>query len=161
MDLEGFNNFIEYVLCSFRLMFEGVFVDPNFGEPQVYKPDNFKLIKQIRSTKYDYIYKDANIKESDINAYDIVYFVSDIWNKNTFIYVYDKSILGTVTAFIPDILNPTGVTISGRNYNFSKYFNKNKLSNYDGSIGNFITNLKLDDSKMFVLGVDGTIVDIY
>ena len=102
-----------------------------------------------------------NIQESDLNAYDVVYFVSDIWNKNTFVYVNDKVVLGTITAFTPDMLNPTGLTINNVNYTFSKYFNKARLNNYDGSIGNFLTNVKVKDFKTLVLGVDGTIVDIY
>ncbi|MBU3102498.1 hypothetical protein KPL44_25100, partial [Clostridium sp. DSM 17811] len=64
-----------------------VIVDANFGEPQVYKADNVKLINQFKNTKYNYIYRNANIQETDLNAYDVVYFVSDIWNKNTFVYV--------------------------------------------------------------------------
>ena len=138
-----------------------VIVDPNFGEPEVYRADNVKLVNQLKNTKYAFIYRGANIQEADLNAYDVVYFVSDIWNKNTFIYVNDKVAIGTITAFIPDILNPTGLTINNVNYTFSKYFNKTKLINYDGSIENFITNVNIKDFKTLVLGVDGTIVDIY
>ncbi|MCB2312051.1 S-layer homology domain-containing protein [Clostridium tagluense] len=138
-----------------------VIVDANFGKPQVYKADNAKLLDQIKNTRYSYIYRGANIQESQLNAYDVVYFVSDIWNKNTFIYVNDKVVLGTITAFTPDIINPTGLTINSVNYTFSKYFNKVRLNNYDGSIGNFITNVNVKDFKTLVLGVDGKIVDIY
>ncbi len=138
-----------------------VIVDPNFGEPEVYRADNVKLVNQLKNTKYAFIYRGANIQSADLNAYDVVYFVSDIWNKNTFIYVNDKVAIGTITAFIPDILNPTGLTINNVNYTFSKYFNKTKLTNYDGSIENFITNVNINDFKTLVLGVDGTIVDIY
>ncbi|GCD09701.1 S-layer homology domain-containing protein [Clostridium tagluense] len=138
-----------------------VIVDANFGMPQVYKVDNTKLLDQLKNTRYSYIYRGANIQESQLNAYDVVYFVSDIWNKNTFIYVNDKVVLGTITAFTPDIINPTGLTINSVNYTFSKYFNKAKLNNYDGSIGNFITNVNVKDFKTLVLGVDGKIVDIF
>lgn len=139
----------------------GVIIDPNFAEPEVYKADNTKLINQLKTTKYAFIYRNANIQESQLNAYDVVYFVSDIWNKNTFIYVNDKVVIGTITAFIPDMLNPTGLTINKVNYNFSKYFNKSRLNNYDGSIDNFLTNVNVNDFKTLVLGVDGSIVDIY
>ncbi len=138
-----------------------VIVDANFGAPQVYKNDNTKLLDQLKNTKYAYIYRGANIQEAELTTYDVVYFVSDIWNKNTFIYVNDKVAIGTITAFTPDMLNPTGLTINDVNYTFSKYFNKAKLTNYDGDIGNFLTNVNVNDFKTLVLGVDGKIVDIY
>ncbi|MBW9159755.1 hypothetical protein K2F44_25390, partial [Clostridium tagluense] len=138
-----------------------VVVDPNFGVPQIYKADNVKLLQQIKNTRYSHIYRGANIEESNLNAYDVVYFVSDIWNKNTFIYVNDRVVIGTISAFTPDMLNPTGLTINDVNYTFSKYFNKARLNNYDGSIGNFLTNVNIKDFKTLVLGVDGKIVDIY
>ncbi|MFT5875634.1 MAG: ferredoxin-fold anticodon binding domain-containing protein, partial [Clostridium sp.] len=138
-----------------------VIIDADFGDPQVYKADNTKLLNQLKNTKYAYIYRGANIQESELAAYDVVYFVSDIWDKNTFVYVYDEVEMGSITAFIPDILNPTGVTIDKVNYTFSKYFNRARLNNYDGSIGNFLINVSVDDFKTLVLGVDGKIVDIY
>ncbi|MGH4139560.1 S-layer homology domain-containing protein [Clostridium sp.] len=139
----------------------GIIVDANFGAPQVYKNDNAKLLDQLKNTKYSYIYRGANIQESQLNAYDVVYFVSDIWNKNTFVYVNDKVVIGTIKAFTPDMLNPTGLTINGINYTFSKYFNKARLNNYDGAIGSFLTNVNVDDFKTLLLGIDGKIVDIY
>ena len=139
----------------------GVIIDPNFAAPQVYKADNARLLEQIKNTRYAYIYRGANIQESNLNAYDVVYFVSDIWNKNTFIYVTDKVVNGTITAFLGEALNPTGVTINKIDYKFGKYFNKAKLNNYDGSIGNFITNVNINDYKTLLIGVDGKIVDIY
>ena len=139
----------------------GVIIDANFGEPQIYKADNAKLLNQIKNTKYNYIYRNANIQEASLDAYDVVYFVSDIWNKNTFIYVNDTVVIGTITDFTPNILNPTGVTINKISYTFSKYFNKAKLNKYDGSIDSFLSNSVVNDFKTLVLGVDGTIVDIY
>lgn len=139
----------------------GVIVDPNFGKPQIYKQDNTKLLDQIKNTKHAYIYRDANITEADLNAYDVVYFVSDIWNKNTFIYVNDKTVIGTITAFVGSKVKPTGVTINGKNYTFSLYFDRTRLNNYDGNIGNFITNTNVGDFRTLIMGVDGTIVDIY
>ncbi|MBU3190632.1 S-layer homology domain-containing protein [Clostridium bowmanii] len=139
----------------------GIIVDANFGKPQVYKNDNAALLDQLRNTKYSYIYRGANIQESQLNAYDVVYFVSDIWNKNTFIYVNDKVVIGTITEFTGDMLNPTGLTINNTNYTFGKYFNRARLNNYDGDIGNFLTNVNVKDFKTLILGVDGKIVDIY
>ncbi|MGV8982960.1 S-layer homology domain-containing protein [Clostridium sp.] len=145
----------------------GVIIDPNYGAPQIYKADNAGLLSQIKNTKYSYIYRSSTmngsdyIKEYNLNAYDVVYFVSDIWNKNTFIYVNDKVVIGTITAFTPDMINPTGLTINGVNYEFSKYFNKSRINNYDGNIGSFSTNVTIRDFKTLLLGLDGKIVDIY
>ncbi|MBU3143452.1 S-layer homology domain-containing protein [Clostridium sp. CF012] len=138
-----------------------VIVDANFGVPQVYKADNAKLLDQLKNTKYSYIYRGVNIQEANLNIYDVVYFVSDIWNKNTFIYVNDKVVIGTITKFTPDMLNPTGLIINDTNYTFSKHFNKARLNNYGGDIGSFLTNVNVNDFKTLLLGIDGKIVDIY
>ncbi|MGK0469363.1 hypothetical protein [Clostridium sp.] len=138
-----------------------VIVDANFGAPQIYKNDNVKLLEQLKTTKYSHIYRGANIQESELNIYDVVYFVSDIWEKNTFIYVNDKIEIGTIKAFTPDMLNPTELTMNDKKYEFSKYFNKARLNNYDGNINNFLTNVNVDDFVTLILGVDGKIVDIY
>lgn len=139
----------------------GIIVDPNFGKPYVYKNDNTELQNMFKNTKYDYMYRDANITEAQLNAYDVVYFVSDLWNKNTFVYVNDKTAIGTITAFVGGLTNPTGVTINGKTYTFSPYFDKTRLNNYDGNIGNFVSNTNVGDFRTLVLGVDGTIVDMY
>lgn len=151
----------------------GIIVDPDFGQPSVYSSDNTELLNKLKNTKYDYMCRNANvtanITEGDLNKYDVVYFVSDIWSKNTFVYVYDNTVYGRITAFVGGIINPTGLTIStsgvssssDKTYSFSSYFDKTTLNNYDGNIGNFLTNTNVGDYRMLVLGVDGKIVDIY
>lgn len=136
----------------------GVIVDPDFGKPQVYMSDNHnsKLLNEMRNTKYDYIYRGGKPQGPYLSNYDVVYFVSDIWNKNAFVYIYHENVSGTITAFIPNLLNPTGLTIDKVNYKFGKYFNRAKLNNYDGSRGI----IRVNDSKILILGIDGTIVDI-
>jgi hypothetical protein len=146
----------------------GIIVDPNFGEPYVYTSDNVNLINKLTDTKYDYMYRDdTNITEAQLVPYDVVYFVSDIWSKNTFVYVNYNVVYGEITAFTGNIANPTGLTISvtsGRTstdetYPFSSYFDKTQLNNYSSNIGNTSTNI--GDYKNLVLGVDGSIVDVY
>jgi hypothetical protein len=147
----------------------GLIIDPCFNRPYVYKYDNVELLNKLNDTTYDYMYREVtnlaskvgNITKDDLNAYDVVYFVSDIWGKHTFVYVYDKTVIGTISAFVPDKISPTGLTISSTTYSFSSYFDKNKLSNYTGDSGNWISNISIGDCKTLVLGVDGTIVDIY
>jgi hypothetical protein len=148
----------------------GIIVDPNFGQPYVFKFDNTELIDKLKNTKYDYMYRGSdtatltnigNITEADLYNYNVVYFVSDLWNKNTFVYVYDKGVYGVITAFVPNIANPTGLTIGTTTYTLSPYFDKTKITSYDGSTGNFLTNTNVGDCRYFVLGVDNKIVDMY
>lgn len=150
----------------------GIIVDPNYGEPYVYSYDNVALLNKLTATKYDYIYREddsgtsdkiGNISESDINDQDVIYFVSDLWGKHTFVYDYVKDVYGTITSFVPNQVNPTGVKLgsSGTEYDFNSYFDKTSLQSYDGSDSNFLTNTGVGDFREFILGIDGTIVGIY
>jgi len=145
----------------------GIIVDPNFGEPYIFQYDNNALITKLANTKYDYMYRNGtNITEQDLCPYNVVYFVSDIWNKDTFAYVCGNTSYGEITGFTGNITNPTGLSISittGHNtsiytYTFSPYFNKTKLSNIGGVYGSNIT--KVGDYTNLVLGEDGSVVDI-
>lgn len=85
-----------------------------------------------------------------IGDYDVVYFVSDIWNKNSYIYANNKTVYGHIESFAPSKINASGVTINKQIYEFSEYFDKTKLNSYyTGSTINLI------------IGVDGKVVDIY
>jgi hypothetical protein len=153
----------------------GIIVDPNFGEPYVYNYDNVDLLNKLKDTKYDYMYRETdttnqsnlsvgNITTADLTTNEVLYFVSDIWGDNTFVYVYDKTVYGTIASFLPNKLNPTSLTIGSTTSTpiyFSPYFDKTELTNYDGNIANFLTNTNVGDYRAFVLGVDGKIVDIY
>jgi hypothetical protein len=151
----------------------GIIVDPYFSQPYVYNYDNVQLLNELKNTKYDYMYREVNdvsakvgnIAESDLSPYDVVYFVSDIWSKHTFVYVYDKTVLGTIASFVfvGDNPNPTGLTIGSATTptSFSPYFDKTQLTNYDGDAGNFLTNTGVGDFRAFILGMDGKIVGIY
>jgi hypothetical protein len=48
------------------------------------------------------------------------------------------------------------LTINGVTYQFSQYFNKNKLNAYDNSNA-----ISIGSIKTIVLGIDGKILDIY
>jgi hypothetical protein len=148
----------------------GIIIDPIYGQPYVYKLEDSDLLNKLNTTKYDFIYRDlvdsysakvGNIAASDLEKYDVLYFVSDIWGKNTFIYVYDKTVGGVISAFTPDKADPTGVTVNGTSYSFNPYFDKISLNNYDGDLGNFLTNTGVGDYRELVLGIDGTVVDMY
>lgn len=93
----------------------GIIVDPCFGTPQVYKTGNTELINKINDMKYDFIYKNnysyANSSNVYLNNVDVVYFVSDLWNRNTFIYVNESSVAGEITALTPNKFNANSITI--------------------------------------------------
>lgn len=144
----------------------GIIIEPYFGNPQIYKLGNTKLINQLSKSNYNYIYKNTNYKSgnvslSDLTVNDVVYFVSDIWSKNTYVYVNDTIASGRVTLFTPNKINPTSVTINNVKYEFSDYFVRTKLNNYDGTFDNFISNTNVGDFKSLILGIDGKIVDMY
>jgi hypothetical protein len=99
----------------------GIIVDPYFGVPQIYKTFNIGLIDKINNTKYDFIYKNDHhynkLKSAYLNNYDVVYFVSDIWNRNTFIYVNKETETGEVTALTPNKFNANSITIKASSVN--------------------------------------------
>lgn len=139
-----------------------VIIDPYFSKPQVYSVTNTALIKQIDTTKYSYIYKDGMhvASASNLNLYDVVCFVSDIWDRSRFIYVNDNNtVTGTIDEFTPDMLNATGIKMSnGKTYSFSSYFDKSKLNSFTPDVSS--VDIRVDGFVTLILGVDGTIVDI-
>lgn len=151
----------------------GIIIDPCYSRPYVYKYDNVELLNKLDDTTYDYMYREVsnsatkvgNITKDDLYAYEVVYFVSDLWNKHSFVYVYDKTVSGTIYSYVGSKIYPTGVNIgsssSNTEYDFSSYFDKTKLNNYDGDTNSWISNITIGDFITMVLGVDGTIVDIY
>ncbi len=145
-----------------------VIVDPNFGQPYVYTSSNSSLISKLNGTTYDFMYRnDGIIYKNQLFDYNVLYFVSDMWSKNTFVYVYSNTVYGEITGFSGTASNPTGITLdvtSGRNtitynYSFSPYFDKTTLGNYNSYIGNICN--RVGDSMVIVLGIDGKIVDMY
>lgn len=129
-----------------------VIIDPSFSTPKVYRTGDTDFWSEIQNSKYLYVYKDEmyTINSTNISDKDVVYFVSDIWNKNSYIYVNTKKVYGSIESFAPSKVNASSVSINKQTYEFSQYFDKTKLkSSYSGSyIG-------------LIIGVDGKIVDIY
>jgi len=87
---------------------------------------------------------------TNISDKDVVYFVSDIWNKNSYIYANNKKVYGAIDSFAPSKVNASSVSINKQTYEFSESFDKTKLKSY--YTGSYIG---------VILGVDGKVVDIY
>lgn len=136
-----------------------VIIDPYFSKPLLYKNDKDEIDTKVKDNKLTYIsqigYWDTNYS-GGFSDEEVVYFVSDLWNKNSFVYLINKQIIGSITAVAPNAYSPTSITINGTTYQFSQYFNKNKLNAQDN--GNVIN---IGNLKTIVLGIDGKILDIY
>ncbi|MCB2357770.1 S-layer homology domain-containing protein [Clostridium estertheticum] len=129
-----------------------VIIDPVFSIPKVYRSGDMTFLKEMDDSEYSFVYSNEMYTQNtlSVNYNDVVYFVSDIWNKNRYIYASRKSAFGDIDGFTPNKINATSIKINGTTYEIGKYFDKNKLEKYYS--GNFIK---------VILGEDGSIVDIY
>lgn len=147
-----------------------VIVDPEFSKkPLIYKYDYKEIANLISSTKYDYIYR---VRENDGRKFtpsdemtyydnDVVYLVSDLWGRNSFVYIYNNVVYGEITAISPNRFNPSSISIladgvDSKTYTFSDYFDRNRLN-----INKSDNLLNINDTRIFVLGINGEILDIY
>jgi S-layer homology domain. len=88
-----------------------------------------------------------------IREKDVVYSVSDIWNKYTYIMAVSDKVGGKVTDVLPDRVNPKTIQIDGKDYSISQDIDITKLKIRPGS-------LEKDDNIIVLLGNDGKIVDL-
>lgn len=151
----------------------GIIVDPNFGVPQIYRSSNTDLVNKINNGTYDYVYRNGYSSIYSICDEDVVYFVSDLWNKHSYIYVYDTKLTETITSMLPSAANATSIVVKGQTYQLSQYFDRNRLSglnnlivlnNPDDYPSNSIQNygvINLGDSVTIVFDINGNIIDIY
>jgi hypothetical protein len=151
-----------------------VIVDPDFGVPQIYRGTNAQLLNAINNTKYDYVYNNGYSTIYSLFDEDVVYFVSDIWNKHRYIYVYRTKVSGTISSITPSIANATGIVLKGQTYQLSPYFDKNRLNGFNYLIGVYNPNLNyplsnspyygsynVGDTRTLVLDVNGKVIDIF
>lgn len=152
----------------------GIIVDPNFGIPQIYRYFNKQLIDEISNTQYDYVYKNGYSNVNSIFDEDVVYFVSDIWNKHRYIYVYNTKVNGLVNNIIPSAANATSIVVKGQTYQISPYFDRNRFNGFNYLIGiynpnpnyqignaTFNININVGDTRTIVLDINGKVIDIY
>jgi hypothetical protein len=153
-----------------------VIVDPNFGVPQIYRGSNMQVVNEINNTKYDYMYKNGYgyINKYSIADEDVAYFVSDLWNKHSYIYLYSTKIYGEINNIMPSVANATSIVVKGQTYQISQYFDRNRLSdfnnlissnnpnlNYPVSYAPFNGNISIGDTRTIVLDITGKVIDIY
>jgi len=129
-----------------------VIIDPVFSIPKVYRSGDTAFLKKMDDSEYSFVYSNEMYTENttSISYNDVVYFVSDFWNKHRYIYSSDETVFGDITAFGPNKINASSITINDKAYGFNKYFDKTKLEKY--YTGGFIK---------VIIGQDGNIVDIY
>jgi len=146
-----------------------VIVDPIFSsKPLIYKNDYKEIGKMLNSTSYDYIYRIRDnsgqefLPTDDVSFYDddAVYLVSDLWGRNSFVYVYNKVVYGEITAISPNRFNPSSITISedgegSATYKFGEYFDRSRLNVSDSN-----DLLNIGDTKAFTIGINGEILDV-
>ncbi len=133
-----------------------IIVDPYFSDPQLYKNDRNNIITEISGDNGVVIYRNGQygVSLDSLNDDDVVYFVSDIWNTNRYIYVNEDIVYGKITGFTPNKLNATSISIDGTSYQFSQYFNSSELKTTFASL---VTN----DYVSLILGYDGKVLDIF
>lgn len=132
----------------------GVITDPVYGKPIIYDYNNMSNINNLVTNNTLFVYRAGTYLSSisSIGYKDAVYKVSDLWNKNNYIYINTSTVTGKIASILPNVINPKSIQIGTITYNFSKYFDMNRLRTSSINIGNTIT---------LILGIDGKILDIY
>lgn len=149
------NAFSSIILSKGSSIYEyeyAVIIDPSFSAPKVYRYEDTEFMSKMQNSKYSFVYRNEIYTKDiySINDSDVIYFVSDIWNKNSYIYANNKIVSGKIESFTPSKINANSVTINKQIYEFSQYFDETKLNNY--YTGYYIN---------LIIGVDGKIVDIH
>jgi len=130
--------------------------DPVYSKPEIAGEvgENVKSIGSIKIADNSVIIKNGEaIKASEIEKYDVVYEVSDIWNQNKYIYVVDDKVEGTLTGILPNVLSPKTIQIGNNSYEISQDMSVEKI------IG-MMDNLKVGNYITLILGYDEKIVDV-
>ncbi|MCX7746785.1 MAG: S-layer homology domain-containing protein [Clostridia bacterium] len=132
-------------------------IDPVYSKPEIaksFEPLTKKLgnitfkedVTVLRNGSVSSIY---NIEENDV-----VYVVSDIWGKNSFINVVNNKITGTISAVSPNKLAPKTLLFSnGTSCELSEYMDFSKVNNpyWFVNVGIQVT---------AILGHDAKVVDV-
>ncbi|WP_055666454.1 S-layer homology domain-containing protein [Desnuesiella massiliensis] len=132
----------------------GVIIDPIYGKPIIYDYNNMDSIIGLITYNTLFIYRAGRFfSEIGTLAYkDLVYKVYDLWNKNSYIYINSSKVSGRIDSILPSAINPRNIQVGGVTYNFSKYFDMNKLRVIGINVGSTI---------ILILDIDGKIIDIY
>jgi len=133
-----------------------VIFDPAYSKPQV--ADKFtSASRKLGTISFEddtVIVKGGELIDvSQIEINDVVYQVTDIWQRNKYILVVDNKVAGEITDVIPDRLSPKKLQIDNVDYEFSKNFNTSIITN---SYGTFSPG----SNVIALLGYDGKIVAV-
>lgn len=134
-----------------------VVCDPIYSKPQIarnFNPSEKRLGKIDFSGNPTIVKNGEPVDISLILNGDVVYEVSDVWNKSRYILVIDKKVGGKTTAILPDKLSPKTIEIDGNKYDLDKDIDPNVIVGAASS-------LKMGDNIIISLGHDGKIVDIH
>ena len=130
----------------------GALFDPIKSDPEVITA---KSVGSSLGTKYMGLLIDRGgkyITGSQIEVNDVVYRISDIWNRNAYLIVYENTIKGKITSILPSKMSPNMIEIDGNSYTLDASFNKYKLKNSD--------TIQVGETVKLVLGNNGKVVDI-
>ncbi|HHU90586.1 MAG TPA: S-layer homology domain-containing protein [Clostridiaceae bacterium] len=92
------------------------------------------------------------ISASQIEINDVVYKVTDIWNQNPYIIVYDNMVSGKITAILPNKISPVSIEIDNKPFTLGENFPKEKLNRAEAT--------QVGETAKLIIGADGTAVDI-
>ncbi|HOJ10138.1 MAG TPA: S-layer homology domain-containing protein [Clostridiales bacterium] len=130
--------------------------DPVYSKPEAsYKFDyTSKKLGSIDFPDNPTIVKNGRvIGISEIEDYDVVYKVTDIWNEAGYILVVDKKIEGKITNILPNKLSPQKIEIDNVVYELGKDMMFSKINSTPGSF-------KVDDSIVALFNYEGKVVDL-
>lgn len=130
----------------------GALFDPVYSEPRVITPGmTSSMLENLYGGKT--IDRDGKyISPSQIESEDVVYEVTDIWNKNVYVVIYTDSVSGEITAILPNKISPKSIEIDGVSYPLSDDFPVEKIIGQGG--------LEVDERAKLLLNNDGQAVDI-
>lgn len=133
-----------------------VIFDPVYGNLEIannFVPSSGKL-GTISFGSNPLIVRDNEIiDKSQIENKDVVYQVTNIWNKNKYFLVIDEKVGGKITAITPNRLAPKTIEIDGVSYEFSKDIDFNKINALN-------IDLSTDNNIIVYLGHDGKVVNV-
>lgn len=133
-----------------------VIYDPVYSDPQIARSfdPTTKQIGNITFNADDTVIRDGKLADIlSIHEKDVVYRVSDIWSKRSYILAFCDKAGGQVDDVFPDRVTPKYVRVDGKDYYFSDDIDINKLTVRPG-------NLEEDDNVVMLLGHDGKVVDL-
>jgi len=133
-----------------------VIYDPIYSDPEVarnFQPSSRQL-GSISIPSDSIIIRDGKVADlMNIREKDVVYNVTDVWDKYRHILVVSDKVGGKVNDVFPDRVTPKYVQVDGKDYYFSNDIDINKLSVKPGT-------LEEDDNLVMLLGHDGKVVDL-